>query len=62
MKIINYTVVKADKHFDLTAAVHEYMREGWVPFGGASVGGAGRQHSDNIYFIQSMVKYAKEES
>ena len=62
MKIITYTIVKADKHFELTDAVHDYMRDGWVPFGGASVGGAGRSSSDNIYFIQSMVKYAKEES
>ena len=60
MRIIDYHLIKSERPYDLQSKVLQKMKEGWVPLGGASVGGASQNNQPRIYSLQTMVKYAKD--
>ena len=56
MEIVEYDIVSSDNCSKLRDYVNRYIKNGWVPHGGVSIGV--HENRDKIY-LQAIVKYKK---
>ena len=57
MKITSSMILSSESAYDLEEQVHEYMADGWQPFGGVAVADKHDIHA-HPYYAQALVKYA----